>query len=38
MKIKNVFKTAIKWAPVVYPIVKKMLDNRKAKPSTSTRR
>ncbi len=38
MKIKNVFKTAIKWAPVVYPIVKKMLDNRKAKTSTSTRR
>lgn len=38
MKMKNVFKTAVKWAPVIYPIVKKMLDSRKSKSSMATRR
>ncbi|MGE7022530.1 hypothetical protein [Solibacillus cecembensis] len=28
MKLKNVIKTAIKYAPIVYPIVKKLIDNR----------
>lgn len=40
MKIGNLVKTAIKYAPVVYPIVKKVLDERKkvtSKP-TSTRK
>nr|WP_233153167.1 hypothetical protein [Lysinibacillus odysseyi] len=36
--MKNLFKTAVKWAPVVYPIIKKMLDNRKSKASSMTRR
>ncbi|MBM7690719.1 hypothetical protein JOC77_000122 [Peribacillus deserti] len=29
--MKKLISTAIKWAPVVYPIVKKMLDQRKGK-------
>ncbi len=29
MKIKSIVKTAIKYAPVVYPIVKKVLNKRK---------
>ena len=29
MKLGNVVKTAIKYAPVVYPIVKKVLNERK---------
>ncbi|MER1999672.1 MAG: hypothetical protein ABS882_07840 [Lysinibacillus sp.] len=40
MKIGNLVKTAIKFAPVVYPIVKKVLDERKktTPKSTATRR
>jgi hypothetical protein len=40
MKIGNLVKTAIKYAPVVYPIVKKVLDERKKSTTgtTTTRR
>ncbi len=38
MKMKNLFKTAVKWGPVVYPFVKKILGNRKTKTSMPTRR
>lgn len=38
MKMKNLFKTAIKWAPVVYPVVRKMWGSRKSKASMATRR
>ncbi|MEK4090672.1 hypothetical protein MKZ08_02730 [Viridibacillus sp. FSL R5-0477] len=31
MKVRNVVKTAIKLAPIVYPIVIKVIDSRKAK-------
>ncbi|MGM9950924.1 MAG: hypothetical protein ACI33P_12400 [Lysinibacillus sp.] len=36
--MKNLFKTAVKWGPVVYPVVRKILGNRKAKASMPTRR
>nr|WP_240793428.1 hypothetical protein [Psychrobacillus vulpis] len=29
MKVKNIVKTAIKWAPVVYPIVRKIIKSKK---------
>lgn len=29
MKVKNLVKIAIKWAPVVYPIVRKVLKTKK---------
>lgn len=38
MKIGNLVKTAIKWAPVVYPVVKKILDSKKTNTTTTTRR
>lgn len=38
MKMKNLFKTAVKWGPVLYPVIKKILGNRKAKTSVGTRR
>ncbi|WP_262177173.1 MULTISPECIES: hypothetical protein [Bacillales] len=28
MKLGRVIKTAIKWAPVVYPIVRKLISNK----------
>ncbi|MEK4427087.1 hypothetical protein MHI10_18545 [Solibacillus sp. FSL K6-1523] len=28
MKLKKIIKTAIKYAPIVYPIVRKLIDNR----------
>lgn len=31
MKVRNVVKTAIKLAPIVYPIIIKVIDSRKAK-------
>lgn len=30
MKLNKVIKTAIKYGPIVYPIIKKVLDNRSA--------
>ena len=40
MKIGKIIKTAIKWAPIVYPFVKKYLNSRKstATPAASPRR
>ncbi|MEK4487172.1 hypothetical protein MHH81_16720 [Psychrobacillus sp. FSL H8-0484] len=29
MKVKNLVKIAIKWAPIVYPIVRKVLKSKK---------
>ncbi|WP_225986065.1 hypothetical protein [Psychrobacillus sp. L4] len=29
MRVKNLVKTAIKWAPIVYPIVRKIMKSRK---------
>lgn len=37
MNLKKVISTAIKLAPVVYPIVKKVLDNKKASQPTNRR-
>ncbi|MFC4410162.1 hypothetical protein ACFOZY_06875 [Chungangia koreensis] len=31
MKMKRLIKTAIKWAPVIYPIARKFLSSRKQK-------
>ncbi|WLR57196.1 hypothetical protein LC048_10220 [Mesobacillus subterraneus] len=28
--MKKIIKTALKWGPVLYPIVKKMMSNRKS--------
>lgn len=39
MKLNNLIKTAIKVAPIVYPIIKKMIDSKKAgNTTTPTRR
>ena len=38
MKIGKVIKTAIRWAPVVYPFVKKYLDSRKSAATATPRR
>lgn len=38
MKIGNLIKMAIKWAPVVYPVVKKFVDTKKSNPTTTTNR
>ena len=36
MKLDRIIKTAIKWGPVIYPIVKKLIDSRSsAKPTTT---
>ncbi|MFD2869439.1 hypothetical protein ACFSY7_13175 [Kurthia populi] len=37
MNLKKVISTAVKLAPVVYPIVKKVLNNKKASQSTNRR-
>lgn len=29
MKVKNLVKTAIKWAPIVYPIIRKLVKSKK---------
>ncbi|MEK3980384.1 hypothetical protein MKY37_15145 [Psychrobacillus sp. FSL K6-2836] len=29
MKVKNLVKTAIKWAPIVYPIIRKVIKSKK---------
>ncbi len=29
MKITKIVKTAIKWTPVVYPVIKKIIDTKK---------
>ncbi len=29
MKVKSLIKTAIKWAPVVYPIIRKAMKSKK---------
>lgn len=33
MNVKKIISTAVKLAPIVYPIVKKVLANRKSTPS-----
>lgn len=39
MKIGNLVKAAVKYGPVIYPIVKKIIDSRSAsKPTTRTTR
>ncbi|MEK4701227.1 hypothetical protein MKX47_16930 [Solibacillus sp. FSL R7-0668] len=38
MKLNKVIKTAIKYGPIVYPIIKKVLDNRSASKKTTTTR
>lgn len=38
MKVKDVVKTVIKWAPVAYPIIKKIIDEKNKKPTTTRRR
>lgn len=38
MKLGKLVKTVIKFAPVVYPIVKKMMDERKNMKSTTYRK
>lgn len=38
MKIGNVVKMAIKWAPVIYPVVKKLLDSKNSSTSSTTNR
>lgn len=35
MKISKMVRTAIQWAPVVYPVIKKIIDTKKQ--STKTR-
>ncbi|WP_245917230.1 MULTISPECIES: hypothetical protein [Bacillus] len=36
--MKRLIKTAIKWAPVIYPIVKKIINSRKTKGSSPSPR
>ncbi|MBM7700041.1 hypothetical protein [Kurthia huakuii] len=38
MNLKKVISTAVKLAPVVYPIVKKVLNNKKAASQSTKRR
>ncbi|WP_332646173.1 hypothetical protein [Lysinibacillus sp. 54212] len=40
MKLGKIVKTAMRWAPVVYPVVKKAIDSKKASPikSATTRK
>ncbi|HJF32571.1 MAG TPA: hypothetical protein K8V56_12460 [Sporosarcina psychrophila] len=38
MKLGRLLKTAIKWAPVVYPIVRKVMSKKKAAGTTIPRR
>ncbi|WP_431028007.1 hypothetical protein [Lysinibacillus sp. LZ02] len=38
LKVKDMLKTAIKLAPVLYPVVKQVLANKKRMGSTPTRR
>ena len=38
MKLNRIIKTAIKYGPIVYPIIKKFIDNRStAKATTASR-
>lgn len=38
MKLNNLIKTAIKYGPIIYPIVKKMIDKKSgAKPTSAPR-
>lgn len=36
MKLNKIIKTAIKYGPIVYPIIKKFVNNRSATKSTTT--
>ena len=38
MKLNKLIKTAIKYGPIVYPIIKKMMDNKKSTPQPATTR
>ena len=38
MKLGKMVRTAIKWAPVVYPVVKKAMDRKKTNPIKQTTR
>ena len=39
MKINKLVKTAIKYGPILYPIIKKMMDKKSTpQPATTTRR
>lgn len=38
MKIGKIIRTAIKWAPVVYPVVKKVLASNKKKTTVPYRK
>ncbi|MER2119348.1 MAG: hypothetical protein ABS935_03715 [Solibacillus sp.] len=38
MKLNKLIKTAIKYGPIVYPIIKKMMDNKKSTPQAATTR
>ncbi|MEK3763633.1 hypothetical protein [Solibacillus sp. FSL K6-4121] len=40
MKINKLVKTAIKYGPILYPIIKKMMDKKSStpQPATATRR
>nr|WP_277586234.1 hypothetical protein [Psychrobacillus antarcticus] len=29
MNVKNLVKTAVKWAPIVYPIIRKVIKSKK---------
>jgi len=37
MKVKRLITTAMKWAPVIYPVVKKLLNSRKQKQTSYTK-
>ena len=36
MKVGNLIRTAIKVAPIVYPIIKKIIDSKKSTTTTTT--
>lgn len=38
MKLNKLIKTAIKYGPIVYPIIKKMIDKKSAPQPATTRR
>lgn len=38
MKLNKLIKTAIKYGPIVYPIIKKMVDKKSMPQPTTTRR
>lgn len=37
MKIGNLVKAAVKYGPIIYPIVKKIIDSKSGKSTTTTR-